>query len=146
MHRKMCARERRVTQRAHPIGEPVVNRPDLEIDRFQGTKRALDLGERFVAAHHLGAVHLLRGYRGTQDVDAIEQGFGGDPILADAECKARVFDFELEVLGHLVLVDDAAHAQPDLVAPAQALVLDHRAHLRELYSRGLEQISALVGA
>ena len=59
----------------HPILQPVVDRADLQIDRFHGAKRPLHLGEPLVAAHHFGGVHSLRGKRCANDIQPVEGGF-----------------------------------------------------------------------
>ena len=47
--------------RAHPIGQPVMHRADLQIDRLDATEGPLDQGEGFVAAHCGGVVELSAG-------------------------------------------------------------------------------------
>jgi hypothetical protein len=59
----------------HPILQSMVDRADLQIDRFQGAKRPLHLGEPLVAAHHFGGVHPLRGKRRANDIRPVEGCF-----------------------------------------------------------------------
>ena len=42
-----------------------------QIDRFECTERALDLGQGFVVAHSIGAIQARGGHRGANDVDAV---------------------------------------------------------------------------
>ena len=44
---------------AHPRGEPVVDRPDVQIDGLQAAEGALDVGEALVGADQLSAVKTL---------------------------------------------------------------------------------------
>jgi len=63
---------------AHPVGKPVVDRPDVQIDGFHRTDRVLDEGEGLVA-HDRGAVVEGRGGQGgAHGVEAVEGRFGGD--------------------------------------------------------------------
>ena len=64
--------------RAHAIGQPVIDRPDLEIDGLDAAERPLHQGEGFVAAHRGRVVERLGGQAGAHDVDAIDGGLGGD--------------------------------------------------------------------
>src|SRR5487761_2315740 len=101
--------------RAYPIGQTVVNRAYLQIDGLDRTKGALDVGERLVIAHTVGDIHLRGAHRGTNDVDAVERGFGSDALVFALEGKRVLTDVEYEMLSDLVLVDDFTHLHPDLV-------------------------------
>jgi hypothetical protein len=46
---------------ADAVFEPVIDRTDLQVQGFQGTERAFDLSERFVAAYRVGRRHLFLG-------------------------------------------------------------------------------------
>src|SRR6266403_297721 len=69
-------------------------------------------------------VHLRRLDRGSDDVDAIERCLGGDAPTIAGEREARLADGQLEMLGHLALVDDSAHAQVDLVGTGELAGVD----------------------
>jgi hypothetical protein len=47
--------------RPHPVSQTVMDRADLQINRFQGTERTLYMDEQFVTADAIGAVHPIRG-------------------------------------------------------------------------------------
>ena len=102
--------------RAHPVGLAVVDRAHLQVDRLERAKRPLDVGQRLVVAHAVGRIHLRRAQRGADDVDAVQRCLGGDGLELARTGERVLPDRQLEVLGHLVLVDDLAHAQADLVA------------------------------
>ena len=70
---------------AHAACQTIVDRTDVQIDGFHRTERALDFGECFVAAHRLVGGHQLLRYAGTDQVQPIERGFGGDPLLEPME-------------------------------------------------------------
>src|SRR6266496_2389416 len=109
-------------------------------------KRALDFTQRLVAAHSLGCAHLLLREAGADHVDAIERRLGGDLLLTQREVEAGILDREFEVLGDLVLVDDATGPHADLPRAAQVAALHHRADLLELLRRRLEERLSPVGA
>ena len=68
-------------------------------------------------------IELGGGHAGAHDVQAIEGGFGGDGIGLAVVGERGLGDVELEVLGHLVLADDLAHAHADRLLAAQASAL-----------------------
>ena len=47
--------------RPHPILQPVVDRPDIQIDGLDAAERTLHPGQGFVAAHGIGVVEGLDG-------------------------------------------------------------------------------------
>ena len=62
------------------------------------------------------------------------------------EGERGIADGELEVLGHLVLVDDLAHAQADLVLAGELAGIHPSLDLLEVGLGGREQFLALVRA
>jgi hypothetical protein len=60
-------------------------RPDLEIDRLQGTKGAFHVAEPLVGAHRIRRVEPLAGHAGPNDIQAVERRFGGQPRRIDFE-------------------------------------------------------------
>src|SRR3984885_15986874 len=105
--------------RAHPIGEPVVDGPDVKIDRLDAAEGALHLAERLVATHGCRVVHHAGRQAGTHYIYAIGGGFGGDLGRLAREGEAVIGDGEMEVLAHLVLLDHGADGERDLGRPAQ---------------------------
>lgn len=53
------------------ILEAMADRPDFEVDGFQGLKGALDLVGHFIAAHRVVGGEALRGHAGPDDVDFV---------------------------------------------------------------------------
>jgi len=51
---------------------------DLEVDRLQAAEGVLDLGEAFVRPHGGVRIEIGGAERGTNDVEAVEPGLGGD--------------------------------------------------------------------
>ena len=120
----------------------------MDIDGLQGAERALDAGEALVGADRRGIVERLLWQAGTHDVDAVERCLGGDRGGLAMEREARVGDDEIEVLGHLVAVDDGADLERDLGLAAQRLARapDGGGDDGEIdFGRG-QQILALAGA
>ena len=109
-------------------------------------ERALDVGQRLVVAHTRSRVHLCRAHRSADDVDAVERGLSGDALVLAREGERVVADGELEVLGELVLVDDLAHTQPDLVAAGKLGRVHPGLDLLQVALGGAEQLLALVRA
>lgn len=62
----------------HPMLEPVVNRTDLQINRLQRAKCALDLGLPLVVAHKLRCIHSIGRHCGADHVQTIERRLGFD--------------------------------------------------------------------
>jgi hypothetical protein len=61
--------------RAHPLGQPVMHRADLQIDC---NERPFDQGEGFVAAHGCCVVEGGSRQTGAHDVDAVGGRLGSD--------------------------------------------------------------------
>ena len=51
----------------------------------------------------------------TDDINAVELGFGSNLLVADFEPQNVVSDIEFEVLAHLVLVNDLTYSHPNIV-------------------------------
>jgi len=73
--------------------------------------------------------HLLLRHVGANDRYPIEGGLGGDLILEDLELEPLILDGEFEVLGDLVLVDDAPDTHADCVFALDPSGGDARLHL-----------------
>ena len=123
---------------ADALREPMVDRAHLKVDGLHRAKRPLDVAERFVASHRLGAAHLLLHETGPYDIDPVECGLGGDHLIAQRKLEAVIFDGELEVLGDLVLVDHAADPDTDPPCAVQVTAIHHGADLFEVLRRRLE--------
>jgi hypothetical protein len=106
----------------HAIGQPVIDRPDLEIDGLDAAESALHQAEGFVAAHGSRVVENGGGQADTHDVEAVECRFHGDFIGLSGEAEPGVGNVEGEVLGHL-LVEHGTDLEADFSFAAQRLAL-----------------------
>ena len=73
---------------AHAIGQPVIDRPDLEIDGLEAAEGALHQAQGFVAAHGGGVVERVGRQAGAHDVEAVEGRLGGDLVGLAGEAEA----------------------------------------------------------
>ena len=99
--------------RLDAVFEVVADRSDVErvLDRAVGALGELEL---FVDADHGLGGELVGGAGGSEHVDPVERGLGLDLLGLALVGERAVGDLELEVLGDLVLVRDAAGALADL--------------------------------
>ncbi len=106
-----------------PGRQPAVDRPDLQVDAFERAKGALDLGQGLVAFDQFLGAHGLLRQVGADDIEAVEPGLGFDGLAAALVGEAVAInswgDGALEVLGHLVLVDDGTDFEADCGLAAQ---------------------------
>ena len=105
---------------AHPRHEPVVDRAKVQVDGLQATKGALDAGEVLVGADDTVGRQGFVLDAGTDDVKAVKPGFGGNAGGVAGKAEAVFGDGEVEQLGELVAVFDAADGARDLVRPSGA--------------------------
>src|SRR5208282_6923120 len=91
-----------------PVREPVVDRPDVKIDRLDAAEGTFHLAQGLVAAHRGGVVQHVGRQAGAHYIYAIGGGFGGDLGSLARESEALVGDDEIEMLAHLVLLDHRA--------------------------------------
>lgn len=93
----------------HALGGTVMNGPDLEVHGLEASEGTLDPTEAFVGVHRPLGIELVFMQAGAHDVEAVEGGLAGDGLGGSSVAEGVVADVEVEVLGHLVLVDDPAH-------------------------------------
>ena len=111
-HRKTWARTRGVVK---PVVDRLVDRPDVQIDGLQAAEGALDAGEALVGADHaVGGQDFVLDI-GADDIEAVEPRLGGDPVGVAGEGEAVFANGDVEQLGELVAVLDAADGAGDLV-------------------------------
>ena len=127
-----------------------MDRADLDLV-FHRPERPLGDFELLVGAHDRGrAGEPCGGAGGADDVEAVERGLGGDLLVLAGVGEGAVGDLELEVLGHLVAVDDLADARADRAgvggAQRPARPVDHRLDLFQLGLGGGQQLAALARA
>ena len=108
---------------AHPIGQPVMHRTDLQIDGLDAAKGALHQGQGLVAAHRLGIAQHVGGEVRADDIQAIGCRLGGDLGGLAGEAEGRVSDVEIEMLAHLVGVEHRADRERDLGGTAHRIAL-----------------------
>jgi len=102
---------------ADAVFEAVVDRAQVQVDGLDRAEVAFDVGELFVGGDRGGGVEALGGHAGADDVDAVQRGLGGDLLDAAGDGQGGVGDLEVEVFGHLVLVDQRAGLERDPVNP-----------------------------
>ena len=93
----------------------------MDVDGLQGAERALDPGEAFVGADGRGVIERFLRQAGAHDIDSVERRLGGDRRRLAMEREARLADDEVEVLGHLVPVDDGADLERNPASPRSGL-------------------------
>src|SRR6195256_4072423 len=96
-----------------------MDRPDLDIDGFETAERTLDIRQAFVGADDRGAIEQFGLDVGAHHVETIEQGLVVDRLAPALDDEIVVSDGDVEVLGHLVAIDDLADGDADGIAPAQ---------------------------
>ena len=63
---------------AHAVSAAMMDGPDFEIDGLEAAEGSLDVGEIFIGPDGGSCVERFGLDVGTQDIDAVEQGFGID--------------------------------------------------------------------
>src|SRR5204863_635490 len=93
--------------------EAVVDGAQVEVIGFDAAEVAFDVFKGLVGGDGAGGVEVLGGDGGADDVDPVEPGFLLDLGLIALDGEAGIGDGDLEVLGHLVLVQDLADLGAD---------------------------------
>src|ERR1700741_3193894 len=96
-----------------------MDRPDLDIDGLETAERAFGIRQTFVGAHDRRAVEQAGCDVGAHDVDAIEQGLNVDRLAPALDYEIGIGDGDVEMLGHLVAIDDLADGDADGIATTQ---------------------------
>ena len=86
-------------------------------------KRALHPGQRFIGAHDGGIIQGLGRQAGSDDGDAVPGCVVSDLSGFAGKGKAGIGDGQLEVPGHLVLVEDRPDPQADFGGATQRVGL-----------------------
>jgi hypothetical protein len=68
----------------HPVGQTVVDGPDLEVYRLQVPERPLHMGEALVGPHRLLRGHRLLRHRGPNDIQSVQSGLFPDLLFLPA--------------------------------------------------------------
>ena len=97
-----------------------MDRAEIDVVDLQVAKVTFDVCKGLVGIDDAGCIESVGLDRGAQYVDAVEGGFGRDGVFAPGQRQRVLADGDLEMLGHLELVDHLADLEPDLVGPAQA--------------------------
>ncbi len=124
---------------ADPVLEAVEYGTDLEVAQLEAAERALHAGQPLVAPDAFGGFHVAGLERGADDVNSVEGGLGVDGVLPATEAEAGRGDVEVEVLLHLLPVDDLADGEADAGLAREGSALDACGDLRERHLRGFEQ-------
>src|ERR1700730_3876835 len=97
----------------------MMDRPDLDIDGLEAAERALDIGQAFVGTDDRVAVEQVGCDVGAYHVETIEQGLVVDRLAPALDNEIVVSDGDVEMLGHLVVIDDLADGDADGIATAK---------------------------
>ena len=100
---------------AHPSGETVVDRADVEVHGLQGAEGALDLGQALIGGDNGGCIERFSRDAGSQHIKTVEGRFLLDRGFVAGVSEGRIGNGQLEVLGHLALAKYGANLQADFV-------------------------------
>jgi len=112
----------------------MVDRSDLDIDRLEAAERAVRIRQAFVGVHDRRTAEHLCCDVGTHHVDAIERGPVVDWLAPAFDDKIGIGDGDVEVLGHLVMINDLADGDADGIATAHLLGRRTRAWILRCFS------------
>jgi len=121
-----------------PIGEVVIDGPHLEIDGLHGAEGSFHRAQTLVGTHDVRAVETLLGERRSEHVDAVQRRLAVYVFLDELKSERGFLDNRHEVLLHLVLVDDLADPQADLVLAFEPTCADHGLHFAQFRLGGLD--------
>ena len=93
---------------AHPRCQPMVDRSQVQIDSLETAEGALDAGEALIGADHALGCQGFVVDAGADDIKAVEPGLGGDAVGIAHEGEAVSGNRDVEQLGELIAVLDAA--------------------------------------
>src|ERR1700761_3130991 len=100
-------------------GEPVMDRPQLEIQGLEAAKGSFDIAQLLVAANHLATGKNFFSNVGANDVNSVELLFPLDTVGLACIRKPVLLDRDLVVLAHFEATEHAAHAQSDEMLAVQ---------------------------
>src|SRR5262249_12745335 len=100
---------------AHPRREPVVDRTKVKVGGLQAAKGALDAGEVLVGGNDTIGRQGFVLDAGADNVKTVEPGFGGDASGVAGKGETVFGDGDIEQLGELVAVFDAADRAGGLI-------------------------------
>src|SRR6478736_59693 len=130
-----------------PIGQAVVDRPDLKIDGLDGPERAFGLAQALIEPHDIAGGERCLVEIGADDIEAIEPALGLDGLGVAVEAERIVGDGQDEVLGHLMPIEHRTGGEADLVGAAQRFGLagDSFGHLAQVGFGGGQQVQTFAG-
>jgi hypothetical protein len=108
--------------RAHPILQPVVDRPDIQIDCLDAAERTLHPSQGFVAAHGIGVAEGLDGQAGAHDIRPIGCRLGSNFGGLSRKAEGGVGDRQIEMVFHFV-VEHRTDRKRDFRGAAQRITL-----------------------
>ena len=129
---------------AHARLEMMMDGPDLEIHGLERAERPFHRAQSLVVAHGIAAAHRPLEDARTDDIDAIERRFGSNLFAQQREFEAVIRAGEIEVLGHLVFVDDFSNSHPNLATPLEPATCNHVVHLLKLLGGRCNQRFSLM--
>jgi hypothetical protein len=106
--------------RGDSVGEVMPHGPQAQIVGLDRSKVPFDVGEILVRADDTDGVQSFRVEAGSDHIDAVQGGLGGNPVLVPMVGERVIGDGRDEMLADLVLVDDLSYCDADLVGAAQA--------------------------
>src|SRR5216683_5304644 len=104
----------------------------LQIDRLERTEGPLHYCQALVGGHCRLGWQIRRRQTRTHYIQAIERGLLLDLHRLAFPAKARVGDAQLEVLGHLEVIDDPAHAQGNRLGALEPVAHARRSEERRV--------------
>ena len=122
--------------------------PHLKIHRLDAAEGSFHEREGFIATYCRRVVEGLGRQAGAHDIKPVSRRLGGDLIRLSREAEGGIGDLQIEMLGHLALVDHRADRERDFGGAAQRVALagDGGLDASEVALGGGEQILALAGA
>src|ERR1700712_5855959 len=108
---------------SHSILQPVVDRPNIQIDGLDAAKRALYPAQGFVATYCTSVTERRLGQAGAHDIEPVGGRLGGNFSGLAGEAEGVVSDRQIEMLFHLVGVEHRTDRKRDRGGAMQRMTL-----------------------
>jgi len=110
---------------------------------LHGAEVPLDARQALVVPDNVVAIDRVRRDTRSNDVDPVERALLTNAISVLFEAKHPISDLELEVLRHLILIDDPTDSDTNLAFFAKTSGFDGLLNLPQLLPRLIEHLAAL---
>ena len=106
------------------------------------------MSQPLVTTHGIVCRECLGRFAGADDIDPIQFGLKFNGVLLPLPFEMPVPDVQVEMFGHLVMVDDSSYLQPNLILPERFLgaPLHFPCNPRQFLLCCLQQLFALASA